>query len=178
MKKVILIACLYLPFLLLLEPYTGGVFDLHFNKKNAAGLASSDKIIRSQEIGDGREVILYKFKLKYRPEEGGENEGFGVALIKKKQGFLYQFDSASSPFVINKDCPFVYSGYVDSKEQYIFAIQTAKSSQIQYIAIANQSKHDQFSLGEARANHDDYKVMEVKDHYALLVFKSFLDDRN
>ncbi|MFF3024113.1 hypothetical protein ACFVRR_15905 [Gottfriedia sp. NPDC057948] len=176
MKKAILIVCLYLPLLLLLEPYTGGVFDLHFNKKKAANIASTDKIIRSQEIGDGREVILYKFKLKYRPEEGGENEGFGVALIKKKLGFLYQFDSDSSSFVIEKDNPFVYSGYVDSKEQYIFAIKTAKSSQIQYIAITDQSKHNQFSLSEARANHDDYKVMEVKDHYALLVFKSFLNE--
>lgn len=169
MKKIMWIVYMCLSLLILLfllfSPYGGG-FELHFSLKKAALIEGSDKIILTYEREDNRVVVLYEYDVV--AEVGEEKTGSGCAIIEKKFGILYKFEQSTSGINIHNGSPFVYDscGRLNHKKD-IFAIKTANDSQIKYIAIGDLSKHEQFSLSEARANPKDFIVVEVKQNYAL-----------
>lgn len=165
MKKVLFGVILIFCLLLMVN-----LSELHLKEINA--VPGDVKMIHSSDIGDYAKAVLF---------EDHTNKTFGVAKVEKKFGFLYRYDGGSFGEMIEEGKPFQATGIGDN-EDFLVAINTAKNSNIEYIALGNHTEgvmptdKYELTLDNVRGNIDKYYLKEVKNNYVLFVTDEYSED--
>ncbi|WP_102029538.1 hypothetical protein [Salirhabdus sp. Marseille-P4669] len=128
------------------------------------------KVLQSEDTPDGKAILF----------EDNQDHSFGVALVDRKFGFLYQYYIGTNGYHLDPGKPFQASGLTDDKH-FIVGIKTAEDSNIKYITLGNHldevapSETYDLTLKEVRNHEEEYYITEVKDHYAFFVIDEYTD---